>query len=124
MTITIVSTTMKCVNRTGADLNTASIDLLTHISGLNKGIAKEIISYRNENGRFTNRKQLLKVKKLGAKAYEQCAGFLRIQGGDEPLDETSIHPESYEAAKSIMKAIWVTASMMLLLCVPVMLAFL
>jgi len=100
---------MKCVNRTGADLNTASIDLLTHISGLNKGIAKEIISYRNENGRFTNRKQLLKVKKLGAKAYEQCAGFLRIQGGDEPLDETSIHPESYEAAKSIMKACDITA---------------
>ncbi len=95
---------MKCVNRTGADVNTASIDLLTHISGLNKGIAKEIINYRNENGRFTNRKQFLKVKKLGAKAFEQCAGFLRIQGGDEPLDETSIHPESYDTAKSIMKA--------------------
>lgn len=95
---------MKCVNRTGADLNTASIDLLTHISGLNKGIAKEIINYRNENGRFTNRKQLLKVKKLGAKAFQQCAGFLRIQGGDEPLDETSIHPESYAAARSVMEA--------------------
>lgn len=100
---------MMCVNRTGADLNTASIDLLTHISGLNKGIAKEIIIYRNENGRFNNRKQLLKVKKLGAKAYEQSAGFLRIQDGDEPLDETSIHPESYDAAKSIMKACLVTA---------------
>ena len=100
---------MMCVNRTGADLNTASIDLLTHISGLNKGIAKEIITYRNENGRFNNRKQLLKVKKLGAKAFEQCAGFLRIQGGDEPLDETSIHPESYDAAKAIMKACSITA---------------
>lgn len=94
---------MKCVNRTGADLNTASIDLLTHISGLNKGIAKEIINYRNENGRFTNRKQLLKVKKLGPKAYQQCAGFLRIHEGEEPLDETSIHPESYAIAKQIMK---------------------
>ena len=99
---------MTCVNRTGADLNTASIDLLTHISGLNKGIAKEIINYRNENGRFTDRKQLLKVKKLGPKAFEQCAGFLRIVGGDEPLDETSIHPESYDAARSVMKACGIT----------------
>ena len=95
---------MKCVNRTGADLNTASVDLLTHISGLNKGIAKEIVNYRNENGKFTNRKQLLKVKKLGPKAYQQCAGFLRITDGDEPLDETSIHPESYEAARKVMEA--------------------
>lgn len=95
---------MKAVNRTGADLNTASIDLLTHISGLNKGIAKEIVRYRDENGRFTNRKQLLKVKKLGPKAFTQCAGFLRITDGDEPLDETSIHPESYDAARSLMKA--------------------
>lgn len=95
---------MKAVNRTGADLNTASVDLLTHISGLNKGIAKEIVHYRDENGRFTNRSQLLKVKKLGPKAYTQCAGFLRITDGDEPLDQTSIHPESYEAARALMKA--------------------
>ena len=94
---------MKCVNRTGADLNTASQELLTHISGLNSATAKEIINYRNENGKFTNRKQLLKVKKLGPKAYTQCAGFLRITDGDEPLDKTSIHPESYEIAKEIMK---------------------
>ena len=89
---------MKSVNRTGADLNTASLELLTHISGLNSGTAQEIVNYRNENGRFTNRKQLLKVKKLGPKAFTQCAGFLRITEGDEPLDQTSIHPESYEAA--------------------------
>ncbi|MDO4500045.1 MAG: Tex family protein [Erysipelotrichaceae bacterium] len=95
--------TMKVVNRVGADLNTASIELLTHISGLNAGIAKEIVDYRNENGRFTNRQQLLKVKKLGPKAFTQCAGFLRIVDGDEPLDATSIHPESYKVAKEIMK---------------------
>lgn len=99
---------MKAVNRTGADLNTASVELLTHISGLNAGIAKEIINYRNENGKFTNRKQLLKVKKLGSKAYTQCAGFLRITDGDEPLDETSIHPESYDAAREVMKACGIT----------------
>lgn len=99
---------MKAVNRTGADLNTASVELLTHISGLNAGIAKEIINYRNENGKFTNRKQLLKVKKLGPKAYTQCAGFLRITDGDEPLDETSIHPESYDAARDVMKACGIT----------------
>ena len=99
---------MKAVNRTGADLNTASVELLTHISGLNAGIAKEIINYRNENGKFTNRKQLLKVKKLGPKAYTQCAGFLRITDGEEPLDETSIHPESYDAARSVMKACGIT----------------
>ena len=94
---------MKVVNRVGADVNTASVELLQHISGSNKGIASEIINYRNENGKFTNRKQLLKVKKLGAKAFEQCAGFLRIIDGDEPLDATNIHPESYELAKQIMK---------------------
>ena len=94
---------MKVVNRVGADANTASPELLEHISGLNKGIANEIVNYRNENGKFTNRKQLLKVKKLGEKAFEQCAGFLRIIDGDEPLDATSIHPESYEAAKKIME---------------------
>ncbi len=100
---------MKVVNRVGADLNTASVDLLTHVSGLNAGIAKEIVNYRNENGRFTNREQLLKVKKLGPKAYTQCAGFLRIVGGDEPLDETSIHPESYAAARNVMNACGITA---------------
>ncbi|QRG86561.1 Tex-like N-terminal domain-containing protein [Bulleidia sp. zg-1006] len=100
--------TMKVVNRTGADLNTASKELLTHISGLNAGIAQEIVNYRNENGRFTNRKQLLKVKKLGPKAYTQSAGFLRIKGGEEPLDQTSIHPESYEAARKVMEAYGIT----------------
>ena len=100
---------MKCVNRTGADVNTASEELLTHISGLNAAIAREIVAYRNANGRFTDRKQLLEVKKLGPKAFTQCAGFLRIVGGDEPLDETSIHPESYEAARALMKACGITA---------------
>ena len=100
---------MKCVNRTGADVNTASEELLTHISGLNAAIAREIVAYRNANGRFTDRKQLLDVKKLGPKAFTQCAGFLRIVGGDEPLDETSIHPESYEAARALMKACGITA---------------
>ncbi len=99
---------MKVVNRVGADLNTASSELLTHISGLNAGIAREIVNYRNENGRFTNREQLLKVKKLGPKAYTQCAGFLRIMGGDEPLDETNIHPESYDAARKLMAACGIT----------------
>lgn len=95
--------TDKVVNRVGADLNTASVELLTHISGLNKGIASEIVKHREKNGRFNNRKELLEVKKLGEKAYTQCAGFLRIIGGDEELDATSIHPESYDYAKKIMK---------------------
>lgn len=99
---------MKCVNRTGADVNTASEELLTHISGLNASIAREIVAYRNANGRFTDREQLKKVKKLGPKAFTQCAGFLRIVGGDEPLDETSIHPESYDAARALMKACGIT----------------
>ena len=94
----------KCVNRTGADLNTASKELLTHISGLNAAIAGEIVSYRNENGRFTDRQQLLKVRRLGPKAFQQCAGFLRITDGAEPLDATSIHPESYADAKKLMAA--------------------
>ncbi len=99
---------MKVVNRVGADANTASAQLLEHISGLNKGIAAEIVNYRNENGRFTDRKQLLKVKKLGAKAFEQCAGFLRIIDGKEPLDATNIHPESYDLAKKIMEVSGIT----------------
>ena len=94
---------MKVVNRVGADANTASVELLEHISGLNKGIANELVKYRNENGKFKNRSELLKVKKLGEKAYEQCAGFLRIIDGDEPLDATNIHPESYDIAKKIME---------------------
>ena len=95
--------TMKVVNRVGADVNTASVELLRHISGLNNAIAKEIISYRNENGRFTDRSELMKVKKLGPKSYTQCAGFLRITDGKEALDSTSIHPESYDIAHKIME---------------------
>lgn len=90
------------VNKVGVDLNTASASLMEYISGITKVIAKNIVAYREENGRFKNRKQLLKVGKLGPKAYEQCAGFLRIAGGDNPLDMTSIHPESYEAARKVL----------------------
>ena len=91
-----------CVNKVGVDLNTASAPLLQYISGVTSAIAKNIVSYREQNGRFVSREQLLKVDKLGAKAYEQCAGFLRITGGDNPLDATSVHPESYEAARQFM----------------------
>jgi uncharacterized protein len=94
-----------CVNSVGVDLNTASVSLLTYISGINKNVAKNIVSYREENGRFDNRKELLKVPKLGAKAYEQCAGFLRIHGGSNPLDDTAVHPESYEAAGKLLKSV-------------------
>ncbi len=92
-----------CVNKVGVDLNTASAPLLSYISGISPAVAKNIVAYREENGRFTNRRQLLKVSKLGPKAYEQCAGFMRIQGGDDPLDGTSVHPETYEAAKKLLK---------------------
>lgn len=92
-----------CVNKVGVDLNTASAPLLEYISGISKVIAKNIVIYREENGQFTNRKQLLKVAKLGPKAYEQCAGFLRITGGNNPLDATSVHPESYEAALMLLE---------------------
>lgn len=92
-----------CVNSVGVDLNTASYSLLSYVSGINSTVAKNIVAYREENGEFTDRKQLLKVKKLGAKAYEQCAGFLRVPGGKNPLDNTGIHPESYEAAKQLME---------------------
>ncbi|WP_394523222.1 Tex family protein [Lacrimispora sp. JR3] len=92
-----------CVNKVGVDLNTASASLLEYISGISKPIAKNIVAYREENGAFLSRSQLLKVQKLGPKAYEQCAGFMRIQGGKNPLDGTSVHPESYEAAKKLLK---------------------
>ena len=90
-----------CVNKVGVDLNTASASLLEYISGISKAIAKNIVAYREENGRFTDRRELLKVAKLGSKAFEQCAGFMRIQGGKNPLDATSVHPESYEAVEKL-----------------------
>ena len=92
-----------CVNRVGVDLNTASAPLLSYISGISGTIAKNIVAYREENGKFTDRKELLKVAKLGPKAFEQCAGFLRISDGKNPLDGTSVHPESYEAAEKLLK---------------------
>ena len=92
-----------CVNRVGVDLNTASAPLLSYISGITSAIAKNIVAYREEQGRFETRKQLIKVAKLGPKAFEQCAGFLRIQNGKNPLDTTSVHPESYEAAEKLLK---------------------
>ncbi len=92
-----------CVNKVGVDLNTASAPLLSYISGISSAVAKNIVAYREESGRFVNRRQLLKVAKLGPKAYEQCAGFMRIQGGDNPLDGTSVHPESYAAAEKLLK---------------------
>ncbi|WP_347996353.1 Tex family protein [uncultured Eubacterium sp.] len=92
-----------CVNSVGVDLNTASAPLLQYVSGINKTLAKNIVEYREENGIFNSRKDLLKVAKLGPKAFEQCAGFLRIRDGKEPLDNTSVHPESYKAAKALLK---------------------
>lgn len=97
-----------CVNKVGVDLNTASASLLEYISGISKAIAKNIVDYREKNGRFANRAQLLKVPKLGPKAYEQCAGFLRILDGDNPLDATSVHPESYEAALKLLEKLGLT----------------
>lgn len=92
-----------CVNKVGVDLNTASAPLLAYISGISSAIAKNIVAYREENGKFADRRELLKVPKLGPKAYEQCAGFMRIQGGKNPLDATAVHPESYEAAEKLLK---------------------
>ncbi|NBH61326.1 RNA-binding transcriptional accessory protein [Anaerotruncus sp. 80] len=97
-----------CVNRVGVDLNTASPSLLSYIAGVNMGIAKNIVAYREENGRFKNRKELMKVSKLGEKAFKQCAGFMRIADGSEPLDSTSVHPESYKAAEEMMNKIGIT----------------
>jgi len=99
---TLTGVVEDCVNKVGVDLNTASAPLLAYISGISKTLAKNIVEYREANGRFTNRKQLLKVAKLGPKAFEQCAGFMRITGGDNPLDATSVHPESYEACEKLL----------------------
>ena len=99
-----------CVNKVGVDLNTASASLLEYISGVSKVIAKNIVLYREENGQFVDRKQLLKVAKLGPKAYEQCAGFMRIQGGKNPLDQTSVHPESYHAAELLLEKLGYTTA--------------
>ena len=96
-----------CVNKVGVDLNTASASLLEYISGISKTVAKNIVAYREENGRFDSRKQLLKVPKLGPKAYEQCAGFLRISDGSQPLDNTGVHPESYEAVRKLLSELGV-----------------
>ena len=98
-----------CVNKVGVDLNTASAPLLSYISGISSTIAKNIVLYREENGSFKNRKQLLKVSKLGPKAFQQCAGFMRIQDGDNPLDGTSVHPESYEAAEKLLQRLGYTS---------------
>ena len=92
-----------CVNKVGVDLNTASASLLEYVSGINKTLARNIVAYREENGAFKSRKQLLKVAKLGPKAFEQCAGFMRITGGENPLDGTSVHPESYDAAGKLLE---------------------
>lgn len=99
-----------CVNRVGVDLNTASPSLLSYVAGISSSVAKNIVAYREENGKFTDRKQLLKVAKLGPKAYEQCAGFLRIIDGKEVLDSTSVHPESYEVSRILMKKIGISES--------------
>ena len=97
-----------CVNKVGVDLNTASPSLLEYVSGISKALAKSIVAYREENGAFTNRRQLLKVTKLGPKAFEQCAGFLRIKDGDNPLDYTGVHPESYQAAQRLLEKMKIT----------------
>ena len=99
-----------CVNRVGVELNTASASLLEYVSGVSKTLAKNIVAYREENGRFRNRRQLLKVAKLGPKAFEQCAGFLRISGGDNPLDSTSVHPESYEGAEKLLASMGLSSA--------------
>ena len=99
-----------CVNNVGVDVNTASAALLSYVAGINSGIAKNIIAYREENGKFTERKELLKVSKLGKKTFEQCAGFLRVPDGKEPLDNTAVHPESYAAARKLLELCGLTES--------------
>jgi uncharacterized protein len=98
-----------CVNSVGVDLNTASVQLLSRVAGIGTAVAKNIVTFREENGKFTDRKQLLKVKKLGEKAYTQCAGFLRIVGGKNILDNTAVHPESYEGAEKLLSLFGYTA---------------
>lgn len=100
-----------CVNKVGVDLNTASPSLLSYISGINSSIAKNIVKYREENGAFTDRKQLMKVSKLGEKTFKQCAGFMRISGGDDPLDATAVHPESYATTRVMLKSLGITGDM-------------
>ena len=100
-----------CVNKVGVDLNTASPSLLSYISGINSSIAKNIVKYREENGAFTDRKQLMKVSKLGEKTFRQCAGFMRISGGDDPLDATAVHPESYATTRVMLESLGITGDM-------------
>ena len=95
----------KSVNEVGVDANTASVSLMEHVSGISKAVAKNIVKYREENGRFNSRKELLKVNKLGPKAFEQCAGFMKVKNNENPLDNTTVHPESYEATKEFLKSI-------------------
>lgn len=103
LTETLTGVVEDCVNRVGVDLNTASVSLLSYVSGISKAVAKNIVAYREEHGRFESRRELLKVSKLGPKAFEQCAGFLRIREGKNPLDATGVHPESYSAAEGLLK---------------------
>ncbi|MBR2002023.1 MAG: RNA-binding transcriptional accessory protein [Firmicutes bacterium] len=110
LTTALTNVVEDCVNRVGVDLNTASASLLSYISGINSGIAKNIVAYREEHGRFQSRKELLKVAKLGEKTYNQCAGFLRISDGKEPLDATSVHPESYKAAEQMLEKLGIDKS--------------
>ena len=105
LSMTLGGVVEDCVNKVGVDLNTASYSLLSYVSGINKTIAKSIVGFREKQGRFNNRNELLNVDKLGAKAFEQCAGFLRITGGDEPLDRTGVHPESYDATNKLLKSL-------------------
>ncbi len=99
-----------CVNRVGVDLNTASPSLLSHVAGINMGIARNIVAYREENGVFKDRKELKKVAKLGEKTFNQCAGFMRISEGKNPLDSTSVHPESYKAAEAMLAKLGIDKS--------------
>jgi uncharacterized protein len=104
------ATVISCVNNVGVNLNTASKHLLSYVSGIGSTLAENIIKYRNEIGKFSNRKQLLKVPRLGGKAYEQCAGFLRIKEGDDPLDQSAVHPEAYPVVEAIAKDLGVAVN--------------